>query len=125
MRRILLVGLIAAGGIGLALAILSMGEPSMIAFDSKTWQDQEQVHQKPYPRRGMADNLLQERALHGKTREQVAQMLGEPTNTEYFADYDVVYWLGPQRGFLAVDSEWLVIRFDDSDRVTEYEIKTD
>lgn len=97
----------------------------MIAFDSKTWQDQEQINDKPYPRRGMADSLLKERALHGKTREEVERLLGEPTNTEYFADYDVVYWLGPQRGFLALDSEWLVIRFDDSNRVTEYEIKTD
>ena len=51
-------------------------------------------------------------------------MLGEPPDTGYFKQYDLVYWLGDERGFFSIDSEWLVIRIDDG-RVIEAEIVTD
>ena len=33
--------------------------------------------------------------------------------------------LGPERGFISIDSEWLVVRFGQGGRVTEYEIARD
>jgi hypothetical protein len=109
------------------LGCSSTSEPAvkLNTFDSNTWKDVEQTNQEPFARRPMADELVRQRALHGKTRQEVLEMLGDPTDTGYFADYDAVYWLGPQRGFLAMDSEWLVIRFDESGHVTEAAIKTD
>jgi hypothetical protein len=123
-------------GVGIVVLAITFGswlgctsttttEPPVNAFDSKTWKDLEQTNREPYPRRAMADELVGQRALHGKTRAEVIEMLGEPTETQYFADYGAVYWVGPQRGFMAIDSEWLAIRFDDSERVIETKLTTD
>ncbi|WP_164102270.1 hypothetical protein [Candidatus Laterigemmans baculatus] len=73
----------------------------------------------------MADHLVVRGTLTGLSRAEVVELLGEPPPTEYFRDWDLVYWLGPERGFISIDSEWLVIRFDESDRVAEYEIVRD
>jgi hypothetical protein len=116
---------ILAIALGALLGCTPKSEPPVSTFDSKTWKDPELINQDPYPRRDMADELVGRRTLVGKSRAEVLEMLGEAPKSEYFTDWDVVYWLGPQRGFVAVDSEWLVIRFDESDRVTEAKITTD
>jgi outer membrane protein assembly factor BamE (lipoprotein component of BamABCDE complex) len=59
----------------------------------------------------MADDLVRTRRLDGMTRAQVIALLGEPPKTPYFKDYDLVYLLGPERGSLRIDSEWLVVKF--------------
>ncbi|MEY5019106.1 MAG: hypothetical protein RLZ22_194 [Verrucomicrobiota bacterium] len=59
------------------------------------------------------------------TREQVIAIVGEPDKTEYFRDFDMIYWLGSERGFMSIDSEWLVFRLDDQNRVLEYKIVRD
>jgi len=73
----------------------------------------------------MVDALISSGQLDGKSKQDVREMLGPPTATSYFSDWDEVYWLGPQRGFLRLDSEWLVIRYDDLDIVEEYELVGD
>ena len=47
-------------------------------------------------------------------------MLGSPKDHGYFKEYDLVYWLGPERGFLRIDSEWLAISFGEDGKVNEY-----
>ena len=59
------------------------------------------------------------------TREQVTAIVGEPDKTNYFSDWDMVYWLGPERGFMGIDSEWLVFRLDGEEKVLEYQIVED
>ncbi len=59
------------------------------------------------------------------TREQVSAIIGEPDKTGYFKNWDMVYWLGPERGFISIDSEWLVFRLDELKRVTNYAIVRD
>jgi hypothetical protein len=58
----------------------------------------------------MADRLVARGILIGKTKDETVKLLGMPHKTEYFADWDLVYWLGPERGFFNIDSEWLVLR---------------
>ena len=93
------------------------------AFDPAAWRDKVRVAQGV--RLGMADRLIALRALDGKTRAAVVEMLGEPPATGYFSNWDLVYWLGPERGFISVDSEWLVLRLDADGRVAEYRILRD
>ncbi|MDP1417231.1 hypothetical protein Q8G35_02285 [Peribacillus simplex] len=51
-------------------------------------------------------------------------LLGSPT--EYFKENDhVVYFLGAERGIIRIDSEWLVILFDGSDKAVKLERLTD
>ncbi len=73
----------------------------------------------------MADRLLSDGALIGLTRAELVGMLGEPPKTNYFSDWDVVYWLGPERGLAGIDSEWLIVRIGEDGRVAEARLVTD
>ena len=72
------------------------------------------------------DDLLEEYDLMGYGREELELLLGENDNDlGYFVRGDVsVYYLGPERGLLSIDSEWLVIEFEDG-KVSGYEVKID
>jgi hypothetical protein len=63
--------------------------PSLAPF---AWQDESQV--RLGVRLGMADRLIAHRTLLGKTQAEVIEFLGEPPTTAYFANWDMVYWLG-------------------------------
>jgi outer membrane protein assembly factor BamE (lipoprotein component of BamABCDE complex) len=97
--------------------------PSGRPFDPVTWNDKTQV--EGGIRLAMADRIVARRMLSGKTRPEVIAMLGEPPKTDYFSDWDLVYWLGRERGFISIDSEWLVVRFDANNRAFEYRIVRD
>jgi hypothetical protein len=73
----------------------------------------------------MADRILAWGTLRGKSRSQVIKLLGEPPETGYFRKWELVYYLGPERGFISIDSEWLVLRFGRDGRVAEERIVTD
>ena len=93
------------------------------AFDAALWSDKTQVESGV--RLGMADRLLADGVLIGRTRAEVVALLGEPPPTGYFAEWDLVYWLGPERGFISIDSEWLVARFGSDGRITEARLVRD
>jgi hypothetical protein len=93
------------------------------AFDPALWQDEDQVRQGV--RLEMADRLLARRTLVGKTRAQVVELLGEPPPTAYFTDWDLVYRLGPERGYFSIDSEWLVLRLGADGRVMDNRVVRD
>src|SRR5262245_48607540 len=92
-------------------------------FDRDGWHDPQQV--KEGVRLTMADRLIARRALDGMTRNEVVNLLGEPPRTGYFSHWDLVYWLGPERGWCGIDSEWLVIRLGNDGRVAECRIARD
>lgn len=87
------------------------------AFDPVQWKDEASV--RAGARLPMADHLIANGTLLGKTKEEVLQLLGTPPETGYFSDWDLVYWLGPERGFMSIDSEWLVLRFGSDGHVIE------
>jgi hypothetical protein len=94
-------------------------------FDSGAWQDSTLTWGPLAVRGCMVDNLLSKHALRGQSRASVVALLGEPHPTSYFRDYDLVYWLGPERSPISIDSEWLVMRLDASNRVKEVRLVTD
>ena len=73
----------------------------------------------------MVDSLLRQHNFIGKSRGEVVALIGEPDNTSYFREYDMVYRLGMERGFISIDSEWLVLRLDTNQVVTEFRIVRD
>ena len=73
----------------------------------------------------MVDDLLRRHEFRGMTRDEVTAIIGEPDDTPYFKDWDMVYWLGPERGFMGIDSEWLVFRLDGQKIVNDYRIVRD
>jgi hypothetical protein len=91
-------------------------------FDPVAWKTERHRNFTNAVRIRMVDDLLRRHAFRGMTRDQVTGIIGEPDKTEYFKDWDMVYWLGPERGFISIDSEWLVFRLDDQKKVTDYRI---
>lgn len=94
-------------------------------FEANVWRDSVQAFGRLAVRGCMVDALIAERSFHGLPRAEVVELLGEPRPTAYFREYDLVYWLGPERGLMSIDSEWLVFRLDSQGRVAEYRLVTD
>ena len=65
----------------------------------------------------MANDLVDNKKLIGLTRQEVVSRLGAQPKTEYFKEFDLVYYLGPERGFISIDSEWLVLKLGTNGRV--------
>ena len=76
-----------------------------LSFDSAKWK----AGNEDDIRIRMVDSLLRKYEFTGKSRAEVVDILGEPDKTGYFRDYDMVYRLGMERGFISIDSEWLVL----------------
>jgi hypothetical protein len=95
-----------------------------VSFDSATWKDEASQSQDNPVRLRMVNDLLRRHRLVGITRAEVDELLGVPPQTGYFRKYDYVYWLGPERGFMSIDSEWLVLKFD-HDKVIEARLVRD
>lgn len=112
------------GALALLLVVLAwVGLASR--FSAEAWQENRRRPLTGPPRIDMIDDLLARHELVGLPRADVVALLGEPDETAYFREYDLVYWLGPERGFMGIDSEWLVLRLDGEGRVTERRIVRD
>ena len=109
-----------------ALHFLSpMSRCDVRRFTPALWQDRA-ASQFPRAIRGcLVDDLMAQTPLRGRSRADIVALLGEPPKTDYFKDYDLVYWLGPERGLISIDSEWLVIRLDALGRVSDFRLVTD
>lgn len=92
-------------------------------FDASKWKSVQRSDD--YTRQNMVGSLFWRGVLDGKTQPEVLQLLGPDCECGYFKDWDLVYWLGPERSWMSLDSEWLVIRFDEAGRVSEYTLVTD
>lgn len=92
-------------------------------FDSGRWKQVERSND--YTRLQMIESLLLSGRLDGITRAEVITLLGPTDDTDYFADWDFVYWLGRERGLIGIDSEWLVIRIGPADKVIDYQVVRD
>lgn len=95
------------------------------AFDSQKWKAAQAVDSLWPDRLRMVDDLINTVSLVGLSKDRVTELLGEGDKTNYWNDWDAVYWLGPERGLFGIDSEWLVLRYSPDDHVTEYRIVTD
>lgn len=91
-------------------------------FNSQEWKSH--LDDRNPIKINMVDKLLENYQLVGKTRQEVESLLGKPSATGYFKDYDFVYWLGPERSIMSIDSEWLGIKFQ-NDKVIKVELLKD
>jgi len=95
-------------------------------FDSKGWKANALDGSPMWPTRlRTVDDLLKRHLLDRLSREELESLLGPGFHTNYFPDWDIAYRLGPERSFIRIDSEWLVIRLDSSAAVKEYRLTVD
>jgi hypothetical protein len=74
----------------------------------------------------MVDDLLDEYDLIEMTKDEVVSLLGKPSDTEFFKEAkNIVYYLGNERGIISIDSEWLVIDFDENMKDINYKVVAD
>ena len=90
------------------------------SFSTAQWE------QYPNERTKIVDDLLMRYDLIGMQESEILALLGNHDNDSgYFSSENrFVYRLGMERGFISIDSEWLIIDFDDG-IVTGYFITTD
>jgi hypothetical protein len=73
----------------------------------------------------MVDDLLRNRDLRGLTREQAVALLGPPADDPPFAGEVLAWRLGPGRGLVRLDSEWLVLRAGPDGLIGAVEVRRD
>jgi hypothetical protein len=95
-----------------------------IRFDAARWATADPDDPR-HTRSRIADWMLENGTLSGKTREEVVSLLGKPLPPGSFRDYEFAYNLGRERSLASVDNEMLVIRFDSKGRVSEASIVRD
>lgn len=103
------------------IAVLLAGCSSNGTFDSDAWKDADLSTRN---RVEMIDTLLSQHPLKGLLRSQVVGLLGEPTSTDKWEDWDMIYVLGPT-AYMPIDNEWLVIKLDQTGHVSDYELTAD
>ncbi len=96
-------------------------------FNREVWlKGEKHEFSSDAPRLRMADGLIESGVLLGTSRAQIDAMLGAQTDTQYFREhYEYVYWLGAERDWISIDSEWLVLKFDSKGTVVEAGIGRD
>ena len=72
----------------------------------------------------MVDTLVVQHPLKGLSRSEVVELLGEPTPTDKWDDWDMIYVLGPTE-YMPIDHEWLVLNLGEAGRVSDYEVIAD
>ncbi|MBC7166358.1 hypothetical protein [Phenylobacterium sp.] len=112
-----------AVGLGaVVISVLVLAACDRGAFEAAAWQD---AVLSTRDRARMAPDLIASGRLDGLDRAGVIQLLGEPTATDKFAGSDMIYVLGPERGLLAIDHQWLLIELDRNGRVAAYRVVED
>jgi hypothetical protein len=102
----------------------------LLEFDSVLWQSpgsENFVRGDITPRQKMLGSIL-EQLGEGVSRSEIERFLGPSLETQYFSnsERDLIYVLGPERDALfGLDSEWLLIWLDDSDKLERYEVWRD
>ena len=94
-------------------------------FDTTAWKQNADIDSEWTARLAMVNDLVASGVLTGKTKAQVLELLGPETVTAKHKGWDLVYWLGPERGFIRIDSEWLVVRFKGDGLTDEIRIVRD
>lgn len=89
-------------------------------FTREKWKDE------PEQRALFVTDMISKYELIGMTEKQVMDLLGENDNDmgTFVAENRFVYWLGLEGQFFKIDSEWLLVDFEDG-IVSNYAIETD
>ena len=101
-----------------------------LKFEASVWQNEDSVNWNENGvtvRQQMLGSLISENVA-GKNRAQVMQLLGQPSTKmdPDGAGPSLSYPTGPQRdSYMAIDYEWLIIKFDATDKYESFYLASD
>jgi hypothetical protein len=72
----------------------------------------------------MVHDLLASDRLNGMTKSQVIELLGPP-DAPYSERLGLSFYLGPERGFMGIDSETLIVEFGVDGKLSRARIDRD
>lgn len=98
---------------------------SPLPFVASWWHVDFQFGTALKTRYRVADGLVSGGRLNGMTRTEVLALLGAPPETDKFRNHGLVYVLGPERGFMSIDYEWLLVDFNSAGNVSNVAVVTD
>ncbi len=99
----------------LCLALVSCSADDR--FDQTAWKNADLTGRA---RADMLQDFLDRYPLEGKTRSEVIALLGEPTPTDKWDGAEMIYVLGNDGTFVAIDHDWLLIDLDRHQRVVSF-----
>lgn len=120
----IIISSLVAIAIAIAVLIFFLKPADQIKFNYEKWNDRSLVYSEPYIRSQMVKDVLNNILEDGLTTDMVIKKLGPQSESDYFSDYQLRYWLGPENGLVSIDSSWLVIKIK-NERVEKYEVVTD
>ncbi|MDQ5950631.1 MAG: hypothetical protein QG585_573 [Patescibacteria group bacterium] len=82
-----------------------------ISFDSSMWKDEKLIEEQQIRKQMIAD-LTKNYLNESFSQRNILDLLGEPTKTDKFSEFDYVYWLGYDD---YIDSHWLGIQIEDGE----------
>ncbi len=88
------------------------------AFDPAIWRDETRFESGD--RLPMAERIVESKALVGKTRAEVVEFLGAPSDPKRATATQLMYRLAPIKGWPKLQAQWLVVGINgDTGRVTQ------
>ena len=99
-------------------------------FNSRIWKTSNSIQGDKNlvsEREKMLQDLIYN-VLPNKNKDEIEQLLGKSLDTPYFQSIhkDLIYYLGPERdNVINIDSEWLLIWLDKSNKFKKYRIVND
>ena len=116
---------VAVGVLFLAIAGYWIVFRCPLPFVSSWWNVDAEQGTALQTRYRVADGLASSGRLNGMTEAEVIALLGAPTETDKFKDHRLIYVLGPERGFISIDYEWLAVDFDSTGKVSNVTVVSD
>lgn len=116
------------GFIIIILFLIGCSTVNNLDFDSAIWFDPESSEYRENDiteRQKMLNSVID--IIDGKSKSEIVNLLGDGLEVNYFlsSGRDLIYVLGPERSYLGIDYEWLLLWFDDNNLLLKYEIFTD
>ena len=96
-------------GLIIAMVITGCAYQEQHSFSTSKWET------NPRERTQIVDDLLDDYELIGMQETEILDLLGNHDNDYgYFNEKNrFVYCLGPERGLISIDNEWLILDFAD------------
>ena len=117
--------LVAAATVIVGFASFTWLTNAPLPFDRARW-DATRDLQSDTTRHRMADWLVQSKQLVGKSRSEIVALLGPPEEWVLWPElWDTNYYLGPCRHMVGIDTEFLVLKFDERGMLTAAAVTED